>query len=427
MPKILKKKSIKNNSLAMFGGSKLIKKQFKNFNTYNKKEFDAGNTVLKTGELSGFIAEKSKNFYGGSHVKKLEKNFTKYFKCKFAISVNSWTSGLVCAVGALNIRPGDEIIVTPWTMSATASAILAWGGIPIFSEIDPNTYCLDPKYIENKITKKTKGIMVADIFGQSADYKKIMKIAKKFNLKVISDSAQSIGSKHFNQFTGTNADIGGFSLNRHKHIQTGEGGIIITNNKKLADIMFKIRNHGEVINKDNSFRNLLGFNFRMGELEAAVAIEQLKKLKQIIKKKQKNANLLTKQLKKLEGLKTPFVSKGNTHIYYCYPLQIDDKKISLKKDYIYKALKAEGVPIESRYVNLLDYSIYTNPKIKNYFPWNLSKNKKFYSKSSNVYKKTDNLQKNKYLCIPFCGYDFEKKDIILISKAFKKVWNTIKK
>lgn len=191
--------------------------------------------------------------------------------------------------------------------------------------------------------------------------------------------------------------------------------------------MFKIRNHGEVINKDNSFRNLLGFNFRMGELEAAVAIEQLKKLKQIIKKKQKNANLLTKQLKKLEGLKTPFVSKGNTHIYYCYPLQIDDKKISLKKDYIYKALKAEGVPIESRYVNLLDYSIYTNPKIKNYFPWNLSKNKKFYSKSSNVYKKTDNLQKNKYLCIPFCGYDFEKKDIILISKAFKKVWNTIKK
>ena len=256
MPKILKKKSIKNNSLAMFGGSKLIKKQFKNFNTYNKKEFDAGNTVLKTGELSGFIAEKSKNFYGGSQVKKLEKNFTKYFKCKFAISVNSWTSGLVCAVGALNIRPGDEIIVTPWTMSATASAILAWGGIPIFSEIDPNTYCLDPKYIENKITKKTKGIMVADIFGQSADYKKIMKIAKKFNLKVISDSAQSIGSKHFNQFTGTNADIGGFSLNRHKHIQTGEGGIIITNNKKLADIMFKIRNHGEVINKDNSFRNL---------------------------------------------------------------------------------------------------------------------------------------------------------------------------
>ena len=168
-------------------------------------------------------------------------------------------------------------------MTATATAILAWGGIPIFSEIDLETYCLDPEKIKNKITKKSKAIIVADIFGQSANYKKIMKIAKINNLKVISDSAQAIGSKHFKNFTGTDADIGGFSLNRHKHIHTGEGGVIITNNKELADNMFKIRNHGECINENKKFRNLLGFNFRMGEVEAAVGYEQLKKLKKILK------------------------------------------------------------------------------------------------------------------------------------------------
>ena len=426
MPTISQKNfNVNAKKLAIFGGSKLIKKKFRNFNTYDEKELKAGSSVLKTGILSGFIAEKTKNFYGGKHVRKLEKKFTEYFKCKYAITVNSWTSGLVCAVGALNIHPGDEIIVTPWTMTATASAILAWGAIPIFSEIDLNTYCLDPEKIENKITKKCKAIVVADIFGQSADYKKIMKLAKRYNLKVISDSAQAIGSKNFNNFTGTNADIGGYSLNRHKHIHSGEGGVIITNNKELAENMFKIRNHGECINEDKKFRNLIGFNFRMGEVEAAVAYEQLKKLKQIIIKKQKTANLLTSHLKKIEGLKTPFVSKMNTHVYYCYPMQINENKILTKKNYISSALKAEGVPIEDKYVNLQDYLIYTNPNINKYFPWKFSKNKNLYSRSTNVYKQINKLQKSKFLMIEFCSYDFEKKDVILIARAFQKVWSTL--
>lgn len=186
MSKNSKNKIDNYKNLAIFGGPRLIKKEFKPFNSYNSKEYIAGTRVLKTGKLSGFIAEKSNNFYGGENVKKLEKKFSKYFKCKYSIAVNSWTSGLVCAVGALNIFPGDEVIVTPWTMSATASAILAWGGIPIFSEIDLNTYCLDPTKIKKKISKKTKAIIVADIFGQSANYVEIMKLAKKYKLKVIS-------------------------------------------------------------------------------------------------------------------------------------------------------------------------------------------------------------------------------------------------
>ena len=170
---------MKKNNLAAFGGEKTIKKEFKKFNTYNNKESKAVLKVVKTGQLSGFIANKSSSFYGGKKVNELEKSFKAYFKCKYAISVNSWTSGLICAVGALNIKPGDEIIVTPWTMVATATAIIAWGGVPIFSEIDLKTYCIDPKKLEDKITNKTKAIIAVDIFGQSSDYKKDKQACKK--------------------------------------------------------------------------------------------------------------------------------------------------------------------------------------------------------------------------------------------------------
>lgn len=402
---------------------KNLKKKFKQFNSYDEKEVKAATKVVNSGKLSGFIADSSGAFYGGKNVKKCEQAFQKYFNVKYAISVNSWTSGLICAVGALNIKPGDEIIVTPWTMTATATAIIVWGGVPIFSEIDHNTYCLDINKIEEKITKKTRAIISADIFGQSSDYNSLNKIAKKYKLKVISDSAQAIGSKYKKKYTGTSADIGGFSLNRHKHIQTGEGGIVITNNKKYAENIYKIRNHGEVINKDRNFRNLIGFNFRLGEIEAAISIEQLKKLKKILKKKQVLANYLTKNLQKLKYLKTPYIAKGNTHVYYCYPIQIEGG--SIKKNKIFKALKKEGIPIEDKYENLMEYNIYTNKNIKKMFPWKISKRKNFYKKNSNVYKNVDILLKNKFLSIPFCSYDFTKNDILHISEGFKKVWKKL--
>ncbi len=402
---------------------KNLKKKFKLFNTYDNKEVYAANKVVKSGSLSGFVADGSKSFYGGTYVKKCEEAFKKYFKVKYAISVNSWTSGLVCAVGALNIKPGDEIIVTPWTMTATATAILVWGGIPIFSEIDNKTYCLDVKKIEEKITTKTRAIISADIFGQSSDYKSINKLAKKYNLKVISDSAQAIGSKYYNKYTGTSADIGGYSLNRHKHIQTGEGGIVITNNKKYAENIFKIRNHGEVINKDKSFKNLIGYNFRLGEIEAAISIEQLKKLNKIVKKKQKLANFLTKKIKHLKYLQTPYVQNANTHVYYCYPIQINSSSKLKKK--IFNALLDEGVPIEDKYENLLEYNIYENKNIKKYFPWKISKRKNFYLKNSNVYKNISGLLKNRFLSIPFCSYDFNKTDILFIANSFQKVWKKL--
>ncbi len=226
----------------------MLKKRFKRFNTYDFKELNAARNVVSSGILSNYLGVWGERFNGGKYVKKFEKNIEKFFKVKHAVTVNSWTSGLICAVGALNPKPGDEIITTPWTMSATAMSILHWNCIPIFVDIDDKTFCIDPSKIEEKITKKTIAILSVDIGGQSADYEKLNYIAKKHNIKIISDSAQAPGSLYKNRFTGTLTDIGGFSLNCHKHIHTGEGGILVTNNNKIAERLRLLRNHGENVN-----------------------------------------------------------------------------------------------------------------------------------------------------------------------------------
>ena len=164
------------NKLALFGGHKLITKRFKRYNSIGIKEISAANKVLRTGILSDFIAGKNKNFLGGIKVNQFERQCEKYFKVKHAVTVNSWTSGLICAVGAIDIEPGDEVIVTPWTMPATATAILHWNAIPVFADIDKNTFNLNIESIEANISKYTKAIIAVDIFGQSADIYSIMKI-----------------------------------------------------------------------------------------------------------------------------------------------------------------------------------------------------------------------------------------------------------
>ena len=157
------------NKLAIFGGSRLILKKFKKFNTYNYKELNAATKVIKSGNLSQYLGAAGKYFYGGKFVRTFEKKIEKYFGVKRAIVVNSWTSGLIAAVGSLDVEPGDEIITAPWTMCASATAILHWNCIPVFADVEPDTFCIDPASVTKLITKKTKAILSIDIAGQSAD------------------------------------------------------------------------------------------------------------------------------------------------------------------------------------------------------------------------------------------------------------------
>ena len=189
--------------LALFGGQKVITHEFKKYNPLGIEEVEAAKAVIESGVLSQYIGAWHDDFLGGPKVKEFEQAVCDYFDVKYAITVNSWTSGLVAAIGAIGIEPGDEVIVTPWTMSASATAILHWNAIPVFADIDPLTYNLCPKSIEQNITPYTKAIMVADIFGLSADIDPIMQIAEKHGLKVISDTAQAPSAIYKNRWAGT--------------------------------------------------------------------------------------------------------------------------------------------------------------------------------------------------------------------------------
>ena len=402
---------------------KIINYKFKKFNSYDDKEVKAANLVVKSGVLSAYLAGE---LDGGNYVKKFENLAKNFFKVKHAITVNSWTSGLIVAIGALDLEPGDEIIVSPWTMSATATAILHWNCIPIFCDIESDTFCLDPNKIEDKISPKTKAIITVDIFGQSSDIYQINKIAKKYSLKVISDTAQAPNAKIGNKYTGTISDIGGYSLNYHKHIHTGEGGILVTNNDYLAKKMKLIRNHGETYNNLDKklLINNLGYNFRLGEIESAIGIQQLSKLKKITKKKINIANNLSKNLSKLPGLTTPIVRKKCSHVYYVFPI-ILDKKINRKK--LFKILTELGMQGISEGYQLLHRLPMYNKKIaygSKGFPWSLSKKNYNYINQNLII--AEELHHKTFLSFEICLFDLSSNDVKKIYKCFEYAWKTLK-
>ena len=416
--------------LAIFGGPKVIKKDFATYNSLGEEERLAVDKVMRSGILSKFLGVWHKDFYGGPKVQEFEKKAAKYFSVKHAITVNSWTSGLIAAVGALDIEPGDEIIVSPWTMTASATAILHWNAIPVFADIEEDTFNLDPISVEANITKYTKAIMAVDIFGHSADMDNLRKIANKYNLKIISDSAQAPGAMHKGKYAGTLADIGGYSLNYHKHIHTGEGGIIVTNDDILAERMQLIRNHAEVVVEDKGVQkinNMIGYNFRLGEIESAIGIEQLKKLKKFTKSREQIGNRLTKGLSCLDGLKTPIVKDNCSHVYYVYPMIVDVAKLGCSKFKIADALRAEGVEVATAYQNIHLLPMYQK-KIaygSTGFPWTADFARKNISYAKGICPVAERLNDETYLGFGMCAYDLNDNDIDLIIKSFNKVWSNI--
>lgn len=416
--------------LAIKGGPKTINRQFKSYNSIGEEERLAVDEVMRSGVLSQFLGVWHKDFYGGPKVQEFEKIAAEYFGVKYAITVNSWTSGLTAAVGALDIEPGDEIIVSPWTMAASASAILHWNAIPIFADIEEETFNIDPVSVEANISPKTKAIMAIDIFGHSADIDNLRKIADKYNLKIISDTAQSPGAYYKGKLAGTLGDIGGYSLNYHKHIHTGEGGIVVTNDASLAERVQLIRNHGEVVVEGKGVKkinNIIGSNFRLGEIECAIAIEQLKKLKGLAQSRANMANRLSEGLSSLDGLRTPIIKDNCSHIYYIYPLVLDIEKIGCSKFKIADALRAEGVEISTEYQNIHLIPMYQK-KIaygSEGFPWTSSFARQDINYAKGICPVAEKLNDETYLGFGMCVYDLNEDDIDLIIKSFHKVWNNL--
>ena len=185
------------NSLALYGGEPVIDYCFERYNSLGEEERLAVNQVMEKGVLSQYLGCWHDDFYGGEQVRAFEEDCKNFFGVKHAITVNSWTSGLIAAVGALNLDPGDEIIVSPWTMCASATAILHWNAIPVFADIDPGTFNISPESVRANVSDKTRAIMAVDIFGQSADIDSLRKIADEYDLKIISDTAQAPGAEAY--------------------------------------------------------------------------------------------------------------------------------------------------------------------------------------------------------------------------------------
>ena len=387
---------------------------FKRHNPIGKEEINAVNEVLKSGILSDFLGAESKQFYGGQRVQEFEEFSKNYFGVSNAISVNSWTSGLICAVGSLDIEPGDEIITSPWTMCATATSILHWNAIPVFADIDEETFCISPKSIKDCLSPKTKAIMAVDIFGQSANYEEIRNVIPS-HVKVICDTAQAPGALRNGKYAGTLGDIGGFSFNYHKHIHTGEGGLIVTDNDYLAERCRLIRNHAEAVitsRPSSPLNNMIGYNFRMGEIEAAIAKCQLNKLENIVKKRQTVANILTEILTPVQEIMTPKILDGNTHVYYMYPLIIDS---NLNREHIVSKIKKAGIKgIAQGYTNIHRLPLFINQQAygNSSIPWSL--NDKKYTYGLNTCPIAEKYHDNNVFTIALNHFDMEEKDAIEI-------------
>jgi perosamine synthetase len=332
------------SKLALKGGTPLRTELFPEHNFIGEEEKQAVIEVLETGRLSGFLAGWHPSFFGGEKVREFEQRWADYVGARHAVSFNSNTSGLFAAIGAAGVGPGDEVIVTPYSMSATATVILAYNGIPVFADISDEIYCLDPREIQNRITPRTKAIMVTDVFGHPADLDEIMAIAAEHGLVVIEDAAQAPGAVYKGRMVGAVSHITVFSLNFHKHIHTGEGGIATTNDGLLAEKLQLIRNHGELAVAGKGTRditNAFGFNLRYTEIPAAIAIEQLKKLPGLLDRRIENAEHLAAGLSAFPGIRPPVVRDGCRHVYYVQPFRFDAGAVGVSRDLFVSAVAAE--------------------------------------------------------------------------------------
>jgi perosamine synthetase len=318
-------------------------------------------TTLRMTSEEALKVDAEWHFLGGPNVRAFAAEFASMMGADFAIPVNSATSGISVALAALGVGAGDEVIVPGISFTATSSAVLMFNSIPVFVDVDPNTFCLDPAAVEKAITPRTKAILPVHLTGNVANMEQIMAIAERHKLVVVEDSAQAIGADWGDAKTGTLGNAGVFSFQQSKNIMTGEGGMIITNDAEVARRARLIINHGEVVFHDHHSRedlvNMVGFNFRLPELCAALGRAQLAKLEKVNDWRTRNADILREGLADIPGLDIPPSQRQQNNpareVPHMFVALHNEERMGISRDVFVTALAAEGIPIGTGYVRTL--------------------------------------------------------------------------
>ena len=286
--------------------------------------------VLRSGRLA--LGPKAREF---------EELIAEYIGVKYAVAVSSGTAGLHILVRTLEVGPGDEILVPSFTFSASVNAILYERATPVFVDIEPETYNLDPDDLERKITKRTKAIMAVDIFGHPAEWDRILEIADKYNLKIIDDSCEALGAEYKGKKIGQFGDCACFAFYPNKQITTGEGGIIVTNNSSIAKLARSLRNQGREEMGSWLEHERLGYNYRMDEMSAALGVSQLKKLEVFLEKRERVARIYTEKLKGFSWVRPPVVKPYVRMSWFVYVVTLQE---GLDRDTVIGNLEKKGIP-----------------------------------------------------------------------------------
>lgn len=416
------------SNLALLGGAPVREAAIPWTNTMGPEETAAVVKVMESGTLSAFLGRAGEGFFGGPKVKEIEQNFAAKFGSKYGISVNSATTALHTAVAACEIGPGDEVLVTPYTMSATATAILMNNAVPVFVDICAETYNLNPAEIEKWLSPRTKAIVVTNLFGLPGNLPEILRIARQHGLYVIEDNAQAPGAAINGKQAGTFGDLGIFSLNYHKVIHSGEGGIILADNPQLAHRCQLIRNHGEVVADDLNDNDtvVLGSNYRMTELHAAIGIEQLKKLDGFLSIRRALADKLTAVLQRVSGLQGVTVPAGYEHAYYVYPIQFEQAVWGMKRGTFAAAMKAEGFPLGEGYVKpIYLMKLFQHKKVYNqtHYPFAFI-DQPVQNYQQGICPVVESMHYEKLLTADVCRVPYCEQDIDDFMTAVDKVWQS---
>lgn len=293
-----------------------------------EEEIKAVNEVLH----SGSIAQ-------GAKTAELEEKFAEYCGTKHALAVSSGTAAIHAALHAAGVGSGDEVITVPFSFIATINPILMVGATPVLVDIDEKTFCMDVRQLEAAITDKTKAIMPVHLYGQPADMDEINALAEKHGLVVIEDSCQAVSAEYKGKKTGSLGSLGCFSLYATKNVMSGEGGIITTDNDDYAASIRRFRQHGM---SAPYMYDELGYNYRITDLQSAIAVEQVKKADRFADARKANAELLTNGLADIPGVVLPEIGDDRTHVFHQYTVRITDD-FALTRDEFADALRAKGV------------------------------------------------------------------------------------